>query len=203
MIDVAKQKHQAANISYETADISNCLLATHPNWKGEFSKIVSVYVLHWVKDKRQALQNVYNCLSKGGECFILCGGTMNQMRGHNDDELPYYLKNHIKWKNHLEGYENKYYPLTLEENMQLLKSVGFDEVKGHLHTPCEELDIFSKDELQGYVSTIIDQIKYVPEQYRSEMFEDASEWCFKNFPVNNRGNKYLRHDTLFLWAKKN
>ncbi|XP_071959540.1 juvenile hormone acid O-methyltransferase-like [Antedon mediterranea] len=202
MIEFARQIHKATNVSYEIADISNCL-ETHPHWKGKFSKIVSAYVLHWVKNKRQVFQNIYDCLSEGGECFILYVGPNNQLRGNNDDELPYYLKNHIKWKHHLKGYENKYYSLTLKENVSLLKSVGFGEVKGHLHTPCDEHDIFSKDELRGCVSSLVDQIEYVPEQYRSEILQDATEWCFKNFPVNSRGNKYIRHDTLVLLAKKN
>ncbi|XP_071944395.1 juvenile hormone acid O-methyltransferase-like [Antedon mediterranea] len=202
MIEVARRKYQRENVSYEITDIENCL-EKFPTWKGSFNKVVSVHVLHWVKDRKQALRNIYDCLSETGQCFLLVCGPLHQLLGHRKDELPHFLENHIKWKQHLKGYQHKMYNhLTLDENIQLLKLVGFEEVEGFLHTPCSEMDILSKEQLRDYVRTLVGHVKYVPEQYRSEIVADATDWCYENFPVNQRGNRYIGLDIMVFRATK-
>ncbi|XP_071965381.1 juvenile hormone acid O-methyltransferase-like [Antedon mediterranea] len=204
MIHVARQKYQPlrTNLSYEIADITNCL-QIFPNWRGAFNKILSVLVLHWVEEKRKAFQSMYECLSENGTCFLLFAGPRHQLLGSGKTELPYFLENHEKWKQHLKGYEHKIHnQLTLEENTELLKSVGFEEVHGDLNTPCDELEIFSKEQLKSYVCTLVGHVNYVPEQYRSEIVHDATEWCYQHFPVNQRGNKYYTLDIIVLRATK-
>ncbi|XP_071956898.1 juvenile hormone acid O-methyltransferase-like [Antedon mediterranea] len=201
MVDVAKQKYQRLNLTYEIADIVDCL-QTCPNWKGAFSKVVSVHVLHWVKERKQAFQNIFDCLNENGKCYLLFCGPLHQMLGLSKEDLPYYLENHNKWKQHLRGYDHKMYnQLTLEENMELLKSVGFQKVEGELHSPCDEID-FGKKQLSDYLSTLVGHVNYVPEEYRSEILQDATDWCYRNLPVNKRGNTYTKIDIIVLRAMK-
>ncbi|XP_033124536.1 juvenile hormone acid O-methyltransferase-like isoform X2 [Anneissia japonica] len=148
MINFARHSYKRPNVTYELADVLSCV-DIFPDWKGAFDKVVSIHVLHWVKDRKGAFQSIHDCLKPGGECFLLISGPMNQIMGHGDDELPHYLKNHDKWKEHLKGYENKFYNrLTLEDNVKLLESVGFEVVKGHSYKPCDELDI-DKDQIKA------------------------------------------------------
>ncbi|XP_033112554.1 juvenile hormone acid O-methyltransferase-like [Anneissia japonica] len=202
MIDVARQKYQRTNVTYEVADAKN-FVENFPKWKGTFDKVVSVHALHWVEDKISAMRNIYDCLTIGGECFLLFCGPMHQMLGQNPDELPYYLKHHSKWEKHLKGYVHRMYNLfDLDDTRKLLESVGFKVLSGTSHTPCENVDISSQDELDEYLRTLLGHLVYLPREYHTEFLQDASDWCNKNFPVNHLGNIYCKAMIIVVHAIK-
>ncbi|XP_033099067.1 uncharacterized protein LOC117102769 [Anneissia japonica] len=127
---------------------------------------------------------------------------MNQILGHSEDELPYYLKNISKWKEHLKDYENKIYSqISIEDSIRFLESVGFEVITANLHKPCDELDLH-KDQIKDYLRTLLGHLNYLPEQYHEGFLQDATDWCNKNFPVNQRGNQYMRLEVMMLRAKK-
>ncbi|XP_033109885.1 juvenile hormone acid O-methyltransferase-like [Anneissia japonica] len=202
MINVARQKYQRANVTYEVADANN-FVEKFPKWEGRFDKVVSVHALHWVQDKASAMRNIYNCLKIDGECFLLFCGPTHQMLGQKPDELPNYLKHHSNWKKHLKGYVHRMYnQFDLDDTRKLLESVGFEVLSGTSHTPCENIDISSEDELKEYLRTLLGHLGYLPQQYHTEFIQDASDWCYKNFPINQLGNIYNKVTVIVVHAVK-
>ncbi|XP_033105671.1 juvenile hormone acid O-methyltransferase-like [Anneissia japonica] len=202
MIEVARQKHKSANIMYEVADGKNSI-EHFPMWKATFNKVVSVHALHWIQDKVGAVRNIYDSLKIGGECFIIFCGPIHQMLGNSPDELPYYLKNHTKWKKKLEGYVHKMYNhLNLDDTQKLFESVGFEVLEKKSYKPCENLDIFSKEELSEYLRTLLGQLQYLPQQYHTEFLQDATDWSNQNFPVNHGGHRHIKMEVIVVHAIK-
>lgn len=87
--------------------------------ENKFSVAFSNAVLHWIdfSDQKSALQNIYNCLKKGGEFVFEMGGKGNCALIHGA----------VKKQCALCGYKYKnpfYYP-SIGEYSSLLESVGF------------------------------------------------------------------------------
>ncbi|XP_033112578.1 juvenile hormone acid O-methyltransferase-like [Anneissia japonica] len=203
MIDVARQKYQRSNLTYEVADAKN-FAENFPKWNGTFDKVVSVHALHWVEDKVSAMRNIYDCLTIGGECFLLFCGPLHQMLGQNQDELPYFLKHHSKWNKYLEGYVHRMYnQFDLDDTRKLLESVGFEVLSGTSNTPCDNLEISGQDEIKEYLRTLLGHLVYLPGQYHTEFLQDASDWCTQNFAVNQLGNMYCKVTIIVVHAIKN
>ena len=68
-IALAKKNNARHNIEY--------LVANDQSFPGEgYDLIVSIHVIHWIKDKRAALTNIYNKLAPGGSLgFVTYNGT--------------------------------------------------------------------------------------------------------------------------------
>lgn len=56
----AAQKHKRANLEFRLMDI------TEINFKSKFNLVFSNATLHWIKNHRQLLANIYNCLRNEG-----------------------------------------------------------------------------------------------------------------------------------------
>lgn len=99
----------------------------------QFNVITSILVTHYLKDneKRQAINRCYHALKDNGILFIL-----ENFAPHSAIVTNLYLK---RWKNyqlnhgksteesqkHIDRFNKDYFPVTIEENIQLLKDCGF------------------------------------------------------------------------------
>ncbi|XP_035677354.1 biotin biosynthesis bifunctional protein BioCD-like [Branchiostoma floridae] len=70
-ISYARTNNSSPNVRYHVADAADPS-TIKPEWRGAFSKVVSTFVLHWVKDKPTALNMLNSCLKPGGEIVFLC-----------------------------------------------------------------------------------------------------------------------------------
>ncbi|CAN7939488.1 unnamed protein product [Ixodes hexagonus] len=71
MVDYAKANYAHPDISYEVLDASTPDLSEFLKRHGKFDRIYSFYCWHWIRDQRQAFNNVARMLKDGGECLLL------------------------------------------------------------------------------------------------------------------------------------
>ncbi|GAB0099614.1 Methyltransferase domain 25 [Sergentomyia squamirostris] len=94
----------------------------------KFDRILSTFCLMYVKNQRQAYENVFNALVSGGDCWIVMVTTGAIF------ETFFRLAETSKWKNKLRNihdilvfpYRNVPEPEKMDEN--LLKSIGFSDI---------------------------------------------------------------------------
>ncbi|XP_071964564.1 juvenile hormone acid O-methyltransferase-like [Antedon mediterranea] len=202
MINYAKQHHQLSNVEYVVCDAQD--FGTNlSKWKqNQFNKVTSMYVLQWVKDKKNTIQNIQQCMKQGGELFILVVGPMCRLCGTKENELPSYLKNHPKWNLFLHDYEGGLKnDLDLDGWCSLLETEGFSLVSKEAIDPT--IFIIENDyELDGYVRTLSGQLARIPDNLQDEIVKDAMDWCKRELPVNSDGIMYSDCECYFLHAKK-
>ena len=70
MISYARIHHSRENLSYSVMDIEKATQVRHLFPEG-FTKIFSLYCLHWVRDLASALSNIRELLVEGGEAMVI------------------------------------------------------------------------------------------------------------------------------------
>ncbi|XP_035673146.1 tRNA U34 carboxymethyltransferase-like [Branchiostoma floridae] len=65
-----KENAEDTNVSFSVADIQR-FSELEPSWLQSFDKAVSFYVLHLIRDKRSALENIRACLKPGGQLLMI------------------------------------------------------------------------------------------------------------------------------------
>lgn len=120
MIETARKGHAGANVRFELLDIDAI------DFESEFDLAFSNATLHWVKDHRKLLRNVFKALKKRGAArfqFAGDGNCSNLIRILREvmwakDYAPYFL-----------GFDWPWYMPAVDEYWALLDEVAFAEKK--------------------------------------------------------------------------
>ncbi|CAL8123302.1 unnamed protein product [Orchesella dallaii] len=129
MIEFAEKEYAHPRITYAVGDI----LGDFPYKKMQFDKILSIYVLHFVKDYREAVKRFYDTLKPGGQLGFTVVGQSRIFQALVD------IGSRDAWKDIMKGYE-KYVPEWVEKKQDVqqcfktaLTEVGFEIQKIELH----------------------------------------------------------------------
>ncbi|XP_022814338.1 juvenile hormone acid O-methyltransferase-like [Spodoptera litura] len=68
MVNFANDHHSNEQTSFTVLDIAGNI---PEDMKGKFDHVFSSYALHWVSDQERAFRNIYDLLSRDGECFTI------------------------------------------------------------------------------------------------------------------------------------
>lgn len=68
MLRHARENFQQKKIAFQKLDIGGPL--DRLDFGEPFDHITSFYCLHWVENQKQAMKNIYNLLSPGGDCLL-------------------------------------------------------------------------------------------------------------------------------------
>lgn len=71
MLEHARLRHGHDMIEYLHLDIVCSDVDEFVKQHGHFTRVYSFHLLHWVKDRAQALKNIEKLIAPGGECFIV------------------------------------------------------------------------------------------------------------------------------------
>ncbi|ODN06195.1 Juvenile hormone acid O-methyltransferase [Orchesella cincta] len=129
MIEFAEKEYAHPRITYAVGDI----LGDFPYKSMQFDKILSIYVLHFVKDYREAVKKFYNALKPGSQLGFTVVGQSRIFQALVD------IGSRETWKDIMKGYE-KYVPEWVEKKQDVQKcfkdaltSAGFEIQKIELH----------------------------------------------------------------------
>ncbi|GAB0099615.1 Methyltransferase domain 25 [Sergentomyia squamirostris] len=117
--------HGLEHIEYFQLNIENPI---DNGLMSKFDRILSTFCFQYVKNQRQAYENIFNALVPGGDCWIVILGNAAAF------ETLFLLAETSKWKNKLRNihdilvfpYRNVPEPEKMAEN--LLKSIGFSDI---------------------------------------------------------------------------
>jgi len=147
-------------------------------YENEFDRVFSNAMLHWVKDSRSAVQNIFNSLKKGG-CFICeFGGEGNAY--HLVSAMQVVFANHPEFGD----FDNPWYFPSVEEYTKLLESEGFSVEYIEIiprPTPMEDignwLDIFANG-VTSHLSVEQYEVfkKEVMEILKNKIYSEKEGW---------------------------
>ncbi|XP_062520020.1 juvenile hormone acid O-methyltransferase-like [Corticium candelabrum] len=93
MIDYANEHNSHEKIVYKVGNIEDIDLVTKLEGqaavckRGSFDRVVSLNVLHWVKDQTVALKNIVSFLRPGGDCLLVFGSKPSPAFLHAKTEI--------------------------------------------------------------------------------------------------------------------
>ncbi|KAI8512580.1 hypothetical protein Bbelb_092190 [Branchiostoma belcheri] len=88
---------RSRNVSFCVADIQRSS-DLEPAWRQSFDKAVSFYVLHLVKDKKMALENISTCLKPDGRLLMIVPKEDNVLM-----VTTRFMSAHQRWERYLAG----------------------------------------------------------------------------------------------------
>uniref|UniRef100_A0A146L2U7 Putative methyltransferase 235L n=1 Tax=Lygus hesperus TaxID=30085 RepID=A0A146L2U7_LYGHE len=122
MIKYAQDTFGSKRFNFKQLDVGNSNIWM--NWEEEsFDKIFSFYCLHWVKDLKQAAENMNTLLKKGGELITFTPVS------HPFFELFKKIYNDPKWREQMKvmkTYDALYRGFDHDQYLETLKATGFE-----------------------------------------------------------------------------
>ncbi|KAF9407855.1 hypothetical protein HW555_012265 [Spodoptera exigua] len=125
MVNFANDHHCNEQTSFTVLDIAGDV---PEGMKGKFDHVFSFYALHWILDQERAFRNIYDLLSKDGECFTIF------VAGAPLFDLYRILSRNNKWSTLLKDVEKYISPYhdsqdPAKEMKKLLDKIGFIDYK--------------------------------------------------------------------------
>lgn len=137
MLNAARQTVRSPNASFEILDIGKPLDTNV--WTKPFDHITSFSALHWAPDKQQTMENIYNLLKPGANCFLMFLSNWSIFTVANE------LANHPKWASrlpdidrHLPSYQ--FSSNSAKELESIMQNVGFSEFEIEVRDQCTQFD---------------------------------------------------------------
>ncbi|XP_066274887.1 juvenile hormone acid O-methyltransferase-like [Branchiostoma lanceolatum] len=182
-ISYASQHNPSPNILYHVADVSD-VSTFKPEWQGAFSKAVSFFVLHWVRDKVSALKALHHCLKPRGE-IVTCSTT------DKSKILQTFTKMvaHPKWKIYLQHPVLLFpWPSSDVTNRLLMEECGFEVLSCQLKAAPEPFE--SKEKLKEFLGSIFPLLSYIPQDKRDEFLDDMEKMARETYVLSGLDGDY-------------
>ncbi|CAH1225005.1 Hypp41 [Branchiostoma lanceolatum] len=200
-ISYASKHNSSPNVLYHVADASD-VTTIKPEWRGAFSKLVSIFVLNWIQDKAATLNLLHSCLKPQGELLLVCP----------TEQGPFYQVNlgmasHPKWRMHLKDFVPTLLPwpssdLTTNQSSRLLEECGLGDITCYIKKHQQPYD--SKDKLRETVRSVLPHMRLIP-QFKHEEFLDDVEKMAEEQPcpwISVESVPTLTDDILIVHARK-
>lgn len=160
-IEQTKYNH-ALNVNFEMADIQSI------NCQSHFDAIISFSHLHWIKDKKTAINNIYRCLKPGGKAYLQFFAQHGRLK---NDRFLYQVAASFEWRSYFQKFSSHLYEISLSEFLFSLSNAGFVIQRIEF---VEYKTLFEHpDQLHTWLSTWASQLKYLPIQ-KSDTFLHAT-----------------------------
>lgn len=176
MIDSARKNHKNENLRFDLMDINTI------DFEDEFDVIISNAALHWIKDHKRLLQNVYKSLKAGGIVRFNfaadgnCSTFFKVVRQVMAEE---------RYTEYFDVFDWPWYMPTVDEYEKILKQFGFKQIR----VSSENADVYfpDKEAMTGW----IDQPSIVP---FLKCIDDIDKQPFRDAVVENMIKEAIQPD---------
>ncbi|XP_072169558.1 uncharacterized protein [Diadema setosum] len=184
MISVANQKHAAPNVDFVVAD-------AHSFGQGceeKFDKIICLCVLHWCRDQKRVLQNIFRCLKPGGR-FLLWFPLQSQLvskRCKYGETGDTWLRAHQKLGPYLTDYVHEQTDwLCADDFLKMFQSAGFKVVSSQ----ADDVSWFkwTAAKMKDHIRMVVGHLRCIPDDLKDECIDDIHSWLVDVTPKTSEG----------------
>ncbi|CAH1407661.1 unnamed protein product [Nezara viridula] len=157
-------------ISFKTQNIEDKDIAEILELES-FNKIFSFNCLHWIKDHRQAMENMFSLLKPGGEILLMFVTPNNPVL-----VMFYKLNASDKWSKYIKK-RQWFYKADDPPSFfhQILEDVGFHNINCYLQKRSRRYP--SLEALSDFLKPINPYLQYIPDELKSEYRQDLIDIC--------------------------
>uniref|UniRef100_A0A0A9VZ15 Putative methyltransferase 235L n=2 Tax=Lygus hesperus TaxID=30085 RepID=A0A0A9VZ15_LYGHE len=198
MIKYAQDTFGSKRFNFKQLDVGNSNIWM--NWEEEsFDKIFSFYCLHWVKDLKQAAENMNTLLKKGGELITFTPVS------HPFFELFKKIYNDPKWREQMKvmkTYDALYRGFDHDQYLETLKATGFEILSAEVRE--WSYSHASMEQFLEYLESVNPFVKRVNEEKAKELIEDCAAILLEAGHLKKKKNENVVHEytTLTVHARK-
>jgi len=178
MIEHARKAYPNPRVTFTVGDI---LQDDFPHKDVKFDKIFAVYVLHFVKDYREALKRFYGLLKPGGSFGFTVLSKSTLYLAHEK------LGNSEKWAKYMKGYE-KYIPEWFQQKedsevafRRNLTDLGYEIVHLRLHT--QEYTFESINTAAELYVSLNPFVKVIPKELHEDLKQEYRDLFRTNWKI--------------------
>ncbi|XP_078594836.1 trans-aconitate 2-methyltransferase-like [Branchiostoma floridae x Branchiostoma japonicum] len=199
-ISYARTNNSSPNVRYHVADAADPS-TIKPEWRGAFSKVVSIYLLYWIKDKATTLKVLNSCLKPGGEIVFVCDSDKSKFY-----EVPLELSSLPKWSIYLKDAVPAVFPwpscdiTTKQRSSRLMEACGYEVVACDIKKQQHPLN--SKDEFGGILRPCTAHLKYIPEDKQEEFMDDLMKLSEERHFITGDEVPTMHESYLVMRARK-
>ncbi|XP_059608073.1 juvenile hormone acid O-methyltransferase-like [Phlebotomus argentipes] len=171
MLEVCKSEFDGIeNVEFLQIDIRK---PPKESLEGSFDSIFSSYCFMYISDQRNALQNIFDLLSPGGNCLVL------QLSFAPFIKPFFTLAESSKWKSELKGLRDLYaFPFWEDPNPiftveDYMKSIGFIDISVTIQKNYEQIE--SQEHYKAFIESLPSPWKTLPEEYQEDFMNDLQE----------------------------
>ncbi|CAH1258829.1 Hypp9668 [Branchiostoma lanceolatum] len=200
-ISYARMNNPSPNVLYHVTDASDPS-TIKPEWRDAFNKVVSIFVLNWIKDKATTLKVLNSCLKPGGEIVFVCVSDKSKFH-----DVPSDLASLPKWRTHLKDVVPTMFPWPSSDftnerrSSSLLEACGFEVIACDIKHQQQSLQ--SKDQFREILRTVLPHLRYLPEDKHQEYLEDLEEMAEERHWITSQEGVLAIHDVyIAIRARK-
>lgn len=148
MLEKARATHRERNLMFYEGSAESFLAGEH------FDHIIAIHVMHWVKDQKAALQNIYHHLKPEGQIHLILAPSK--------EGLPFYTalqKTMESWKEEFVDFVNPQQVFDIETYRKLVVEAGF-HVEA-IHYVYHESFYENKEKLKDWIAQWLPHGKYL------------------------------------------
>ena len=159
MLEKARGDHNDINLIFCEGSAENF------TFEEQFDHVIAIHVMHWIKEQKSALENIYHHLAPEGHVHLILAPSK--------EGLPFYkaLQKTIKtWEEDFTGFINPQQVFDMETYRKLMVEAGFQIETIHyvLHESIHE----SKEKLQAWIEQWLSYGKHLPIEKRPPFFTE-------------------------------
>ncbi|GFU55930.1 juvenile hormone acid O-methyltransferase [Nephila pilipes] len=196
-IEFAKKHNSHQLIEYSVANFEDW--SNLKQWEGQITRLVSVYCINWLKDQRNAFQNVFKLLKKGGEagiCFPIESAFYDAiLKVQNDPKWSCYLKDveNLIPESHHKKYDSSFYK-------KMLEAIGFEIIYSRNEVIT---DVISSDKkYRDFFTSVFVLIPHVPSDLKEELKHDFIKELLRLNGRNDKGLPLFTSNVIELVIRK-
>ncbi|GFU55938.1 juvenile hormone acid O-methyltransferase [Nephila pilipes] len=196
-IEFAKKHNSHQLIEYSVANFEDW--STLNQWEGQITKLVSIYCINWLKDQRNAFQNVFKLLKKGGEaaaCFLLESFFYDSiLKVQNDPKWSCYFKGieNLVPESHHKKYDSSFYK-------RMLEAIGFEILY------CRDIvitEVVSSDKkYRDFCTSVCVLTPHVPSDLKEDLMNDYMQELLRLNGRNDKGLPLFTSNVIELVIRK-
>lgn len=189
MIAFANKKYP--HLSFLQKDA--CSLGFHQ----EFDRVISINCLHWIKDQKKALKEIFASLKENGKAFLVVSPKSSQ------DDLQKLCKKLVlswKWIFSFLNFRPVHSFHTQSEYIQILQDLGFSS--DHFNHRKKEVYFNDLASVEVFLKAVLTPLYHLPEKKRSLFLNDLFNLMKKNGNILPNGQVKLAFNQLEMTISK-
>ncbi|XP_064103450.1 juvenile hormone acid O-methyltransferase-like [Macrobrachium nipponense] len=198
MVNFASKTFLHNSLSFRQLDIERSVQprVVHPDG---FTKVFSFYCLHWVRDQRQCLTNIFNLLQPGGETLLvfLANNPLFDMYQNMSEKTQWnqYMQDVSKF---IPVYQHKANPAQIMSD--LAEDIGFNVIS--CDAPYFEFTFQNANILRNAIKAVNPFLKRIPSDQQNEFLRESLIELAKLKTKMNDGKSVARYNLMIAHLQR-
>lgn len=190
MIEYAVTHYSSPNLRFAK------MHAEELNAPEPFDRVVSFHCLHWIKNQKQVLQQIFKVMNAGGRALLIT----TPESSNNDFKICRDLILTFRWLPYFVTFRPVHSFHTPEQYRQLLSAAGFSIEKIEV-TPTD-LIFQDRSELDLFLGAMLTPVSHLSPKHRASFLDDFYQELVKRKRVDPDGKIHIIFDEIELRVVK-